>query len=184
MTADKPRAIPRRHLIRALLGRDIPSDPAHAPEPERTVPAAPAADPHAAGNAAYAAGDYAEAAAAYRASVRGDLSNPIVRARLGYALYATRQLIQAKVEFEHVLHLTNGGDAFSRLCLGLTLAALGKVDKAADNLEAFAAPQAEELVALSRRVAAKLRDIGNGDPAPLILTLERSARAMGVMPEA
>lgn len=184
MTADKPRAIPRRHLIRALLGRDIPSDSAPTPEPERTMPTAPAADPHAAGNAAYAAGNYAEAAAAYRASVRGDLSNPIVRARLGYALYATRQLIQAKVEFEHVLHLTNGGDAFSRLCLGLTLAALGKVGKAADNLEAFAAPQAEELVALSRRVAAKLRDIGNGDPAPLILTLERSARAMGVMPEA
>ncbi|QAZ69164.1 hypothetical protein [Solidesulfovibrio carbinolicus] len=184
MTADKPRAIPRRHLIRALLGRDIPSDPAPVPEPERTVPAAPAADPHAAGNAAYAAGDYAGAAAAYRVSVRGDLSNPMARARLGYALYATRQLIQAKVEFEHVLHLTNGGDAFARLCLGLTLAALGKTDKAADNLEAFAAPQAEELAALSLRVAAKLRDIGNADPAPLILTLERSARAMGFLPEA
>jgi tetratricopeptide (TPR) repeat protein len=183
MTADKPRAIPRRHLIRALLGRDIPSATAPAPEPERTA-AAPTGDPHAAGNAAYAAGDYAEAAAAYRTSVRGDLSNPILRARLGYALYATRQLIQAKVEFEHVLHLTNGGDAFARLCLGLTLAALGKADKAAANLEAFDAPQAEELTALCRRIAAKLRDIGNGDPAPLILTLERSARAMGVMPEA
>lgn len=183
MTADKPRAIPRRHLIRALLGRDVPSASAPGPEPER-ADAPRAADPHAAGNAAYAAGDYAEAAAAYRTSVRGDLSNPIVRARLGYALYATRQLIQAKVEFEHVLHLTNGGDAFARLCLGLTLAALGKADKAAGNLEAFDAPQAEELVALSRRIAGKLRDIGNGDPAPLLLTLERSARAMGFLPEA
>ena len=184
MTADKPRAIPRRHLIRALLGRDIPDATAPAAEPERTAAAPQAADPHAAGNAAYAAGDYAEAAAAYRTSVRGDLSNPIVRARLGYALYATRQLIQAKVEFEHVLHLTNGGDAFARLCLGLTLAALGKADKAAANLEAFDAPQAEELVALCRRIAGKLRDIGNGDPAPLLLTLERSARAMGFLPEA
>ena len=43
MTADKPRAIPRRHLIRALLGRDIPSDPAPAPEPERTAAAPQAA---------------------------------------------------------------------------------------------------------------------------------------------
>ena len=174
MANDERPTCSRRNLVRALLGRDIPKPRADAPAPDR----------HAAGDAAYAAGDYPAAVAAYRASVRDDLSNPIVRARLGYALYAARQLIQAKVEFEHVLHLTNGGDAFSRLCLGLTLAALGKVDKAADNLEAFAAPQAEELVALSRRVAAKLRDIGNGDPAPLILTLERSARAMGVMPEA
>jgi len=83
-----------------------------------------------------------------------------------------------------VLHLTNGDDAFARLCLGLTLAALGKANKAADNLEAFAAPQAEDLAALCRRIAGKLRDIGNGDPAPLLLTLERSARAMGVLPEA
>jgi Flp pilus assembly protein TadD len=181
MTTDKSRTVPRRHLIRALLGREIPAATAGQPGPDAS--AGSAAAPHAAGDAAYAAGDFAAAVTAYRATVPGDLSNIPVRSRLGYALYATGQFIQARVEFEHGLRLTNGEDAFCRLGLGLTLLALGKTGKAADLLEAFDAPDLAELTALARRIADRLREAGDTDPTPLRLTLERSARAMAFLPE-
>jgi tetratricopeptide (TPR) repeat protein len=177
MSADTPKAIPRRHLIRALLGREVPATA--APQAQT-----PAGEPHAAGDAAYALGDYPAAVAAYRATVHGDLSNVAMRARLGYALYATGQFVQARVEFEHVLRLTDGTDAFARLCLGLTLAALGKTEKAAAILETFDAPDTPDLTALCRRITERLREPGLADAAPLRLTLERSARAMAFLPQA
>ncbi|KHK01812.1 tetratricopeptide repeat protein [Desulfovibrio sp. TomC] len=181
MTTDKPRVVPRRHLFRALLGREIPTETPPATPGNDPVASRPA--PHAAGDAAYALGDYPAAVAAYRESVRGDLSNVPVRARLGYALYVTGHLVQARVEFEHGLRLTDGADAFCRLGLGLTLIALGKVEKAADVLEHFTAPDLEELTALARRIAGRLRAAEMTDPTPLRLTLERSARAMAFLPE-
>ena len=180
MSPDTPRVVPRRHLFRALLGREIPAE---TPQPGAPGASAPAAAPHAAGDAAYALGDFAAAVAAYRESVRGDLSNVPVRSRLGYALYATGHCIQARVEFEHGLRLTDGADAFCRLGLGLCLIALGKVEKAADTLAAFQAPELAELTALAGRIAERLRESGDTDPTPLRLTLERSARAMAFLPE-
>ena len=179
MSTDKPRVVPRRHLIRALLGREIPAESPQTGETREPASAAP----HAAGDAAYALGDYAAAVAAYRESVRGDLSNVPVRSRLGYALYATGHFIQARVEFEHGLRLTDGADAFCRLGLGLSLIALGKVEKAADTLAALQVPDLAELTALAGRIAERLRESGDTDPTPLRLTLERSARAMAFLPE-
>ena len=118
-SSDRP-VFSRRHLFRALLGRDIP--------PAGTADRQSAAAPHATGDAAYAAGDFPAAVAAYRASVRHDLSNAAVRARLGYALYATGQTIQARVEFEHGGHgvhirllAQKTGEPFGRFLAHLTL---------------------------------------------------------------
>lgn len=179
MTKDKPRSIPRRHLIRALLGREIPTEtpPAAAPPPGQ------AAGPHAAGDAAYAVPDYLAAIAAYRESVRGDLSNVAVRNRLGHSLYELGQYVQARVEFEHVLHLTDGKDVFARLGLGLTLIGLGKTEKAKAALMAFEDPERADLTALARRIAGKLETTEVTSYPGLRLTLERSARAMGLLPD-
>ena len=179
MTADTPRNIPRRHLFRALLGREIPS----GSPPDAEGVAAREADPHAVGDAAYAAADYATAVAAYRESVRGDLSNTATRDRLGYALYALEQYIQARVEFEHVLRLTDGKDLFARLGLGLTLIGLGKTEKAATALLAFDDPERADLTALARRIAGKLETTDATGLPGLRQTLERSARAMGLLPD-
>jgi len=179
MSADKPRSIPRRHLIRALLGREIPE----AAPPEATSGEARAASPHAAGDAAYAIPDYLAAIAAYRESVRGDLSNTAVRNRLGHSLYELGQYIQARVEFEHVLRLTDGKDVFARLGLGLTLIGLGKTEKALAALQAFDDPERPDLTALARRIADKLPVTEVTSYPGLRLTLERSARAMGLLPD-
>ena len=109
MSREASRTVSRRNLFRALLGRDIPAGHAQC---------APESDRHAAGDAAYAAGDFPAAVAAYRASVRGDLSNPTARARLGCALYATGRHIQARVEFEHVLRLEGANLSLARMGLG------------------------------------------------------------------
>lgn len=180
MPADKPQAVPRRHLLRALLGREIPTDA--PPGDARAEDGAPR-DPHAAGDAAYANGDYAAAVAAYRASIRGDLSNAPVRARLGQALYALGQFVQARVEFEHVLRLTDGSDPFCRLGLGLTLLGLGKTEKAAATLAAFDDPTRPDLTALAGRIAGRLGQAETPDLTGLRLTLERTARAMALWPE-
>ena len=179
MTTDTPRNIPRRHLFRALLGREIPTE-----SPPNAAPAAgQAASPHAAGDAAYAAADYPAAMAAYRESVRGDLSNPVVRNRLGHCLYELAHFIQARVEFEHVLRVTDGKDVFARLGLGLTLLALGKTEKAMAALQAFDDPERADLTALARRIAGKLETADTASFPGLRLTLERSARAMGLLPD-
>lgn len=179
MTADKPRSFPRRHLIRALLGRELPAEspPAATAEPGQ------AASPHAAGDAAYVIPDYLAAIAAYRESVRGDLSNVAVRNRLGHSLYELGQYIQARVEFEHVLRLTEGRDVFARLGLGLTLIGLGKTEKAVAALQAFDDPERADLTALARRIADKLPTTEATSYPGLRLTLERSARAMGLLPD-
>ena len=182
MTADTPRTIPRRHLFRALLGREIPTESPPAAT-AADVAAGRAAPPHAAGDAAYAAADYPAAMAAYRESVRSDLSNPAVRDRLGHCLYELEHYIQARVEFEHVLRLTDGKDVFARLGLGLTLLALGKTEKAMATLKAFDDPERADLTALARRIADKLETADVASFPGLRLTLERSARAMGLLPD-
>ncbi|MFU2210670.1 tetratricopeptide repeat protein [Solidesulfovibrio sp. C21] len=176
MKPDTQPTVSRRNLVRALLGRDTSPAP-QAPD------AAAAADRHATGDAAYAAGDYTAAVAAYRASTRGDLSNAPVRLRLGYALYALGQYIQARVEFEHVLRLTGGGEPMARLCLGLTLLALGKSERAATTLAAFTDSERPELEKMTGE-AARLLAAGEAvDPESLRHGIESAARATAFFPE-
>jgi len=173
-SSDRP-VFSRRHLFRALLGRDIP--------PAGTADRQSAAAPHATGDAAYAAGDFPAAVAAYRASVRHDLSNAAVRARLGYALYATGQTIQARVEFEHAVRLTEGKDVLASLGLALTLLRLGKSSRAGQVLAAFADAERPELTALAVATAAALA--AAGEPVATeehIRALEDQARAAGLFP--
>ena len=174
MSREASRTVSRRNLFRALLGRDIPAG--HAQR-------APESDRHAAGDAAYAAGDFPAAVAAYRASVRGDLSNPTARARLGCALYATGRHIQARVEFEHVLRLEGANLSLARMGLGLTLLALDKTDRAAAVLAAFDDPARPELTAAAREAAAGLTSGGVDDPAALRGELERVAQATALLPD-
>jgi tetratricopeptide (TPR) repeat protein len=174
MSSDSRRTVSRRHLVRALLGREAP---------ENRPDADPQASPHAAGDAAYAAGDYPAAVAAYRASIRGDLSNAPVRARLGHALYEMGQYIQARVEFEHVLRLTDGGDGLARLGLALTFLGLDKGPRAAAVLAAVIDPERPELERAAREAAARLSVEEAPDCADLRLELERVARATALLPE-
>lgn len=173
---DRP-TFSRRHLVRALLGRDTsPQAAATAETPDR----------HAAGDAAFASGDYPAAVAAYRQSVRGDLSHAPARLRLGQALFATGQYIQARVEFEHVLHLTQGADPAARLLLGVTFLALGKPEKAAPHLEAFADPERPELETAAREAARRLENpdpAAAGDPAVLGRELAALAGSTALFPE-
>lgn len=172
---DTPRTVSRRHLFRALLGREAPT--------ENSPPDQPAPDPHAAGDAAFAAGDYPAAAAAYRASVRGDLSNTAVRLRLGQALYAMGQHIQARVEFEHVLRLTDGADGAARVGLGLTLLGLGKAQRAASVLAAFEDAGRPELAETARTIADRLAGEDAPDCAGMRRELERMARMTALFPD-
>lgn len=174
MSDDTRPTVSRRNLVRALLGRNRPETPAE-----------PAADPdrHAVGDAAYAAGDYAGAVTAYRTSVRGDLSNTAIRLKLGHALYATGQFIQAKVEFEHVLRLDTGHNPMARLCLGLTLLAMGKPQKAAVVLREFDDPDRPELVTATHNAAAQLEADATTETAALRADLERTARILALLPD-
>jgi tetratricopeptide (TPR) repeat protein len=173
-TSGRP-TVSRRNLVRALLGRDIP--------PAGQAPGQPPVNPHAAGDAAYAAGDYAGAVAAYRASVHSDLSNAALRARLGHALYALGQYIQAKVEFDHVLRLTDGSDRLARLGLALTLLALDKPAKAAVVLAALVDPDHPDLQSLATATATALTsEAGQPDLAAARHALERLAQASGLLP--
>lgn len=167
---DRP-TFSRRNLVRALLGRDIPS-PSQEP--------AEAVSRHAAADAAYEAGEYPAAIAAYRESIRGDLSNTAARLRLGHALYATGQSIQARVEFEHVLRLTGGADQVARLLLGLTLLSLGKTEKAATTLAAFTDPERPELETAAREAAKRLE---TAEPAALEQTLLALAQSTALVPD-
>lgn len=81
------------------------------------------------GNEAYAIAEYGEAVPEYRECVRLFPAHLEARKRLGYCLYRIQQYIQAKVEFERVLKETKK-DNYSSLYLGLTMARLGKADKA------------------------------------------------------
>jgi len=171
--ADRPTVVSRRNLVRALLGRTLPPSGGEAGQPQ--------ADPHALGDAAFIAGDFAGAVAAYRASVRGDLSNVAVRTRLGQALFLTGQFIQARVEFEHVLRLTDGQNPMARIGLGLCLLELGKTAKAAVTLVAFADPERPELEARAHELATAL----DAEQAPTTATSEllALAQATGLFPE-
>lgn len=173
MANDDRPTVSRRNLVRALLGRDIPKPRADAPAPDR----------HAAGDAAYAAGDYPAAVAAYRASVRDDLSNTAVRFRLGHALYATGQALQARVEFEHVLRLSGGTDAAARFLLALSLLALNKSEKAALTLAAFADPGRPELERAAHEAARKLEADPAADAAGMAQELHALAAATALVPE-
>ena len=173
--SDRPAVVSRRHLVRALLGREIP--------PAGPDARPPAGDPHAAGDTAFAAGDFPAAVAAYRTSVRGDLSNAAVRIRLGQALYALGQSIQARVEFEHALRLSEGSNVTARLGLALCLLGLGKTAKAAAFLADLADPEHPELEALAREQAAALAAETPPDPAPARDALLRLAQALSLFPE-
>ncbi|WP_029460709.1 tetratricopeptide repeat protein [Solidesulfovibrio alcoholivorans] len=173
MAHDERPTVSRRNLVRALLGRDIPKPRADASAPDR----------HAAGDAAYAAGDYPAAVAAYRASVREDLSNTAVRFRLGHALYATGQALQARVEFEHVLRLSGGTDAAARFFLALSLLALHKPAKAALALAAFADPDRPELERAAHEAAQKLENDPTVDAAGMARELHVLAAATALVPE-
>ncbi len=176
MAHDERPTVSRRHLVRALLGRDIP----------KPGPQAEAQNRHATAEAAYAAGDYPAAVAAYRASIRGDLANTEARLRLGHALYATGQMIQARVEFEHVLRLAEGNQPAARLLLGLTLLALGKREKAALALAAFTDPDRPELETAARQAAARLESDDPGeaaDTAALAGHLLALAQGTALVPE-
>lgn len=175
MTNDTRPTVSRRNLVRALLGRDTPASPPDATQPT--------ANPHAAGDAAYAAGDYPAAVAAYRASIHGDLSNVAVRVRLGHALYVLGQYIQARVEFEHVLRLTDGVDALARMGLGLTFLGLGKGERAAAVLALFEDAGRPELVQAAQAIATRLTSGETPDYAALRLDLEGVARATALFPE-
>jgi tetratricopeptide (TPR) repeat protein len=171
MKPDARPTVSRRNLVRALLGRETPAENAAAPAPDR----------HAAGDAAYAAGDFPAAVAAYRASIRGDLSNAPVRLRLGCALYALEQYIQARVEFEHVLRLTGGNDRLARLCLGLTLLALDKHERAAVTFAAFTDPERPELERATEEAARLLAAGDVADPQALRRAIESAARATALL---
>lgn len=174
MKSDPRPTVSRRHLFHALLGREIPT---------ADNAAAPAVNRHATGDVAYDAGDFPAAVAAYRASIREDLANAPVRLRLGCALYVLGQFIQARVEFEHVLHLTGGEDRLARLCLGLTLLALGKGERAATTLAAFTDPERPELERATGEAARLLAAGEAPDLQGVRHELERMARAMAVLPE-
>lgn len=171
--ADRP-GLSRRQFFQTLLGRGAP--PA---ERDRRRPEAPL---HTAGNAAYAAGDFPAAVAAYRISVRQDLSDTRVRARLGYALYATGQPLQARVEFEHVLRLNDGADGLARLGLGLSLLRLGKTARAGHVLADFADVDRPELTALAQATAEALAAGTATDLPDRIRALEDHARTTGLFP--
>ncbi len=177
MTHDARPKVSRRHLVRALLGREVPAgEPGPAAADAKASVAATA-------DAAYAAGDYPAAVAAFRTLVRDDLSNTALRVRLGHALYALGQFVQARVEFEHVLRLTEGQDRLARLGLGLTFLALGKRERAAAALAAFADPERPELVDAAAGAAKALEADGDTDLAALRLDLEALARATALLPE-
>jgi hypothetical protein len=171
--ADRP-VFSRRHLIRALLGRPLPRCGADAP-PAATVS-------HAAGDAAYAAGDFPAAVTAYRTSVRQDLANTAVRTRLGYALYAIEQRIQAKVEFEHALRLTQGRDVLARLGLALTLLRLDKPGRAGELLAGFTDAGRPTLVSRAQAVGLTLTAGHGYDPQTVATELEALARETGLVP--
>uniref|UniRef100_I2PWC9 Uncharacterized protein n=1 Tax=Desulfovibrio sp. U5L TaxID=596152 RepID=I2PWC9_9BACT len=185
MTRDTRPTVSRRHLVRALLGREIPPDrPRSAPSaPSASTGVGPEASPYAAADAAYAAGDYAAAVAAYRPLIRGDLSNAVARVRLGHALYELGQPIQARVEFEHVLRLTGGSDRLARLGLGLACLALGKRERAATALSAYVDAERPELAAAAAEAARELAGDGEADLPALRQGLDSLARATALLPE-
>jgi tetratricopeptide (TPR) repeat protein len=182
MTRDTRPTVSRRHLVRALLGRDVLPDRPRA-DPSAPTGAGPETSPYAAADAAYAAGDYAAAIPAYRAIVRGDLSNAVARVRLGHALYELGQPIQARVEFEHVLRLTGGSDRLARLGLGLAFLALGKRERAAATLAAYVDAERPELAAAAAAAARELAGDGEADLPALRQGLDSLARATALLPE-
>nr|WP_167941024.1 tetratricopeptide repeat protein [Desulfobaculum xiamenense] len=93
------------------------------------------------GNAAYARSDYETAIPEYRECLRILPRHSEARQRLGYCLYRAGQHLQAKIEFERVLRERGGRDNFSSLYLGLTLAQMGKRDKAAEAWRGYFNPE-------------------------------------------
>lgn len=127
MTEDKKKtAFSRRSL---LFGSFLKKDAAWEPKPP-VAQAQAGASILAQANQAYDSGDWEGASAHYRDYLAVDGSNLEARRRLGLSFYRLAKYIQAKVEFERVLHQSQK-DPFSLLYLGLTLARLGYAQKAA-----------------------------------------------------
>ena len=81
-------------------------------------------------NAAFAAGNWAEATEKYKEFLAQESANGEARQRLGECLYRQGRYIQAKVEFERLMQ-KNHKDNSALLFLGLVLARLERLDKAA-----------------------------------------------------
>ena len=92
-------------------------------------------------NAFFAAGDFAAAAAGYKEFLQDESANMEARQRLGESLYRQGQHIQAKIEFERILQ-KNRKDNRALLFLGLVLARLDRVQKAAVVWKLFFDPHA------------------------------------------
>jgi tetratricopeptide (TPR) repeat protein len=159
----KPAVMDRRALFKTLAGR--------APKKEETpvpdVPAEP--DPlFLSGMDAYRAGDMEKAVADLRPYVRANQRHVEARRRLGHALYALGQHIQAKVEFETALKKTPD-DPFCRLFLGLALLRMGKTEKARTAWENLALPENPGLEKALRE--------DSGDPARMAAAIETALAA-------
>lgn len=87
-----------------------------------------AKDHFAQANAAYARADYAAAAPLYRQCITLFPAHLEARKRLAYCHYKQGKFIQARVEFDRVLH--EGKDNFASLYLGLTHCRMNKPEKA------------------------------------------------------
>lgn len=90
--------------------------------------AAQAKDHFAKANEAYAKADYATAAPLYRECITLFPAHLEARKRLAYCHYRIGKYIQARVEFDRVLH--EGKDNFASLYLGLTHCRMKKPQKA------------------------------------------------------
>jgi len=126
MTEDK-KAISRRDLLFGALKKLRRDDDFEdAPPPRKAQSDGP--DHFLLGNVAFSARNYSAAMDHYRQAVKAIPNHDEARRRLGYCLYRMEQYIQARVEFERLLH--GGKDNFASLYLGLTLARMNMPDKA------------------------------------------------------
>ena len=114
--------VSRRRLLFGFLDRVRGGEQAPVASASTTAPLLAGA------NTAFTAGDFESAAAQYREFLKHEAENAEAHQRLGECLYRQNQFIQAKVEFERVLH-KNRKDNRALLFLGLTLARLDRVQK-------------------------------------------------------
>lgn len=115
--------VSRRRFLTGAFGRYKDADKAPVSSTSESLPVLKQAEQ------AFEAENYEEAVTAYKTFLKGEPSNMQARQRLGLCLYHQGRLVQAKIEFERVLK-HRVGDNEALLYLGLTLASLGKLDKA------------------------------------------------------
>ncbi|MGE4553786.1 MAG: tetratricopeptide repeat protein [Desulfovibrionaceae bacterium] len=140
--ADKPEKnidLDRRNFLFGAFRRRSAEDAAEpAPAQAATDAAFPVLKE---ANEAFAAGDWERACEKYREALKAESGNTEARMRLGRAFYRQGKFIQAKVEFERVLH-DRKKDNEASLHLGLVLARLDRADKAAVVWRQYFDPEA------------------------------------------